>query len=166
MLATNFNECNFTKFAGDKRMQCLKSIEIKGLCKKCYNYIYREKDINEILLEENIKAQNYDMVKYCLKEFSLSSYQIMKSCYSINILTPTKIFDLIYFNDQYNQHLRIDGKSVFNRLSSKTLQFMFEKIFLIKYLLDTYEDKGLLDLKSFIIITKIKNEHLDLLHRL
>ena len=163
-LATSFNECNRVRFKGNQRIQCLAPIDEVGFCEPCASLNSVKKDKDMALLLNNIEAHNLPMIKYCLNVLPLSNYQILKSCYSINALTPKKIIDLIYFNDKYEQRLYIMGIFFHNRISPQTLKFVYEKIFLITCLLDSYDDKGLLDLKHLLISTKISQNHLDLLH--
>lgn len=158
-LATNFSVCNSCKFRGNERIQCLKLSVINGYCEK-----HRYGTNNISLLSDNIEMHNYKMVKYCLKNLSLSNYEIMYSCMSINTLTPKPLIDLIYFNDVYEQQKNIHGKPALDRVSIDAKKFICEKLFLIHCLLDEYEDKGLMDLKNKIIITKINEKHLKYLH--
>ena len=163
-LATSFNECNRVNFKGNKRIQCLKPINEVGFCIKCASFKSVKKDKSVALLSYNIEAHNAPMIKYCLKVLPLSNYQILQSCFSINILTPKNIIDLIFFNDKYEQRLYIMGRLIWHIISPEALKFIDEKIFLITCMLDQYDDKGLLDLKHLLISTKINSNHLDLLH--
>ena len=155
-LATSFTQCN-AKLIGNK--QCLKET-LTGFCDLHHS------DDNAELLRVNISLNNYPMVKHWLKTLSISNYDIMKCYYNINMNTLKPIVDLIYFCSNYQQGLYITGRSIYDRLSPKTLLFMYEKIFLTNCLLDQYKDRGLFDIKTRLLSTKIDEEHFDLLHNI
>lgn len=157
MLAVNFNECN--KWL--KTRQCLEPIYKKGFCKFCWD---NAKGVSTLLLlQENIRSNNRYMVKKCLNELALSQYDIIISLYSISS-APPNIADLIYFHDGYEQRPFINHKPALIRLSPNTILFICERIFLINCLLNTFQDRGILDLKYKLMSTKINQDHLDYIY--